>query len=246
MTFYVNNVAGDDVNGDGTALLPWRTIQHAVDKVQHCYDFTCQPTIQLVTTSIDYAECVTLGRYVGSLCYPSGGGYTYPVIKGDPANTYAVQVRPVTGTPFTSVNGMPWILDSLLVASHSGCGVVSDAGSHLLMRNVNFGICAASHMMAEYGGFIETLAGPYMISGSANYHMSALMGGKWVAQGNPVAFTAPYGTWPAFYYFAQGGSGGLINMGQMSFASGGYTSAHPGTESNDGTALMYAPPSGWP
>jgi hypothetical protein len=68
-----------------------------------------------------------------------------------------------------------------------------------------------------------------------------------VAQGNQVTFNNTYGAWPAFYYFAQGGSGGLINMGQMIFVAGAYTSAHPGTESNDGTALMYPMSNGtWP
>jgi hypothetical protein len=53
--------------------------------------------------------------------------------------------------------------------------------------------------------------------------------------------------WPTFNYFAQAGSGALVNMGQMSFVAGGYNSNHPGTESNDGTALMYPTANGtWP
>jgi hypothetical protein len=247
VTFYVNNVTGNDANDGSTPALAWKTIQHAVDELQEECDFAAQPTIQLATTGADYNENVTLGRYVGSLCYPAGGAYTYPRILGDPTNNNAVAIHPTAGAAFTSVNGSPWILDSLRVCSNNHYCVVCDAHAHLLLRNLNFGCCGLGHMIAEYGGFIETLAGPYTISGGAPYHITALMRGEYVSQGNAISFTAPYGAWPYFGYFAQGGSGGLVAAGGISLAGGGYTCGHTNQANNDGSALMYPMANGtWP
>jgi hypothetical protein len=206
--------------------------------LQDAFDWAAQPTIQLATTGVNYNENVVLGRYVGSLCYPAGGAYTYPTIKGDPAHNRAVVVYPTAGAPFTSVNGSPWIIDSISVNANGGYGIVSDAHAHILLRNMDFGICGNGHMCAEYGGFIETLAGPYSISQGAPYHITVCMRGEFVSQGNAVSFLAPYGVWPNFSTFVRGLSGGLLNMGQMSLVSGGHTTgSSPPT--NDGTALMY-------
>jgi hypothetical protein len=188
---------------------------------------------------------VTLGKYVGSLGYPSSGGYTYPKIQGDPANNAAVAVWPTSGSTFTSVNGDPWIISSLKVTSISAYGIVADAHSHLLLSNMNFAYCGLGHMCAEYGGFIETLAGPYTVSGDSPYHITASMRGEYVSQGNAVTLAVINGAHPIFFYFAQGGSGGLVAASQMT-TSGPYTSYHTNQVNNDGTALMYAPSTGWP
>jgi hypothetical protein len=247
ITFYVNNATGSDANDGSCATSAWQTIQHAVDTLQDGYDFAAQPTIQPAFTGTDYNENVVLGRYVGSVRYPAGGAYTYPRIAGDTTNNNSVCVHPTAGAAFTSVKGDPWILDSIRVASNNHYCVVADADAHLLLRNLNFGVCGLGHMIAEYDGFIETLNGPYTISGGAPYHITALMRGKVVSQGNVVSFTAPYGSWPYFSYFAQGGSGGLVAAGGISLGSGGYTCGHTNQVNNDGTALMYPTSNGtWP
>jgi hypothetical protein len=247
ITFYVNNSTGSDANDGSCAALAWKTIQHAVNLLQDGYDFAAQPTIQLATTGVDYTECVTLGRYAGSLCYPAGGGYTYPRILGDPANNNSVCVFPSQGAAFTSVGGMRWIIENVRVRSNNHYGIVADEGARLLLRNPNFGICGVGYTVSEYGAFIETLAGPFTISGATDRGFTALMGGRFVSQGNVVSFTAPYGSWPYFTYFARGGSGGLVNMGQLSLGSGGYTCGHTNQADNDGTALMYPMGNGtWP
>jgi len=165
-TFYVNNSTGSDANDGSSTATAYQTIQRAVDELQEDYDFAAQPTIQLATTGVDYSECVTLGRYVGSLCYPSGGAYTYPRILGDPTNNNSVCVFPSQGAAFTSVGGMRWIIENVRVRSNNHYGIVADEGARLLLRNPNFGICGVGYTVSEYGAFIETLAGPFTISGA--------------------------------------------------------------------------------
>jgi hypothetical protein len=246
----------DNVNGvDAPACIqaaPCKHIQYTVDYLVGSFDFSAQPTIKLVTTGVDYAENVVLPRYVGSLGWRGWTGsfgypgvYTYPRIQGDPSNNAAVTVRPASNAPFTSVHGDAWIIDSVKVASVDNFCVVSDAGSHLLLQNMNFGNCGLGHMAAEYGGFIETLNGPYTISGSAPYHIVAAKKGTYVSQGNAVTFVG----WPSFTYFAAGYNGSMVDAGGISLAagSGGCSSAHPGTVANDGTSLMYPTSNGaWP
>jgi hypothetical protein len=241
ITFYVNNVTGNDGNDGLSSGSPWKTIQHAVNILQAGYDFAAQPTIQLATTGVVYLESVTLGRYLGSLGY-TPTGYTYPKIIGDSNNRANVTVQaPGTDSTFVSVNGDPWIIDSLTVVSFGAYGVESDAHAHLLLNNLNFGYCGLGHMTAIYGGFIETLAGAYVISGSAPYHIDCAMRGEYVSQGNPVSFLGV-----TFFYFARGLSEALIAAGQMNCA-GPYASDHPGRVSNDGTATMLPTGSGgWP
>jgi hypothetical protein len=96
---------------------------------------------------------------------------------------------------------------------------------------------------------ISSLAAQYRVtSGGAPYHITALMRGEYVSQGNAISFTAPYGAWPYFGYFAQGGSGGLVAGGGLRLAGvGGYTCGHTNQANNDGTALMYPMSNGtWP
>lgn len=242
-TWYVNNVAGSDANDGSTTALAFKTIQAAADTLADNFDFTraAQPTIQLATTGVDYAENVYLPRYVGSLGWQAG--YTYPVIQGDLTNNGLVVVRPATGSAFIGVNCSPWIISSLMVRSYNQWGINSDACSMILLQNVNFGVCGLGHMCASYGGFIETLNGPYSISGSAQTHINVSVGGIYVSQGNLVTFQA----WPTFLWFAAGVHGGRAECGGLSFANSQYTSSHPGTVNNDGTALLYPTLNGnWP
>jgi hypothetical protein len=240
-TWYVDNVNGVDGWGCGQPS-PCKTIQFTINYLVDNFDFAGQPTIQLATTGVPYAEAVILPRWSGSLGWRSAGNYTYPVIQGDQMDNTAVKVLPPSGSAFTSVHGSPWIISSLTVAAPQ-YGIVSDAGSHLLLQNINFYICGNGHMVAEYGGFIETIAGGYTISGSAPYHITAVMHGIFVSQGNAVTLVGN----PNFVYFADGGSGGLVATGGISYASGILTSYHPGQVNNDGTALMYPNSNGnWP
>lgn len=240
ITLYVDNVLGNDTTGDGSAALPWRTIQHAVDKVQDCYDFCCQPTIQLVTTGVAYNEAVTLARYVGSLGY-RGGQYTYPKIQGDTTNNAAVSVHPSSGNAFTSVNGSPWLIDSLLVASNNGYGIEADACSHLLLHNLAYGPCGYDHKTVLYGGFLEDIAGPITLYGGGRYHISAQNGGLYVSQGNTMNVSGTQ----VFSYFAGCWGNGQLYCGQLAF-SGVPVSQHPGQVASDGSPFISAPSAGWP
>jgi hypothetical protein len=245
-TFYVNNIAGNDANDGFSAATAYQTIQRAVDELQEDFDFAAQPTIQIATTGVDYNETVVLGRYVGTLGYTQNG-YTYPKIQGDPTNNAAVRIHNASGAPFTSVHGFPWIIGSLMVATDNSYGIISDAHAHLLLSNLNFGNCLLGHMCSEYGGWIETLAGPYTISGGSTYHICVVQRGEFVAQGNGIAFVQTAGVWPSFTYFAQGSSWGFAACGQMSIASGICSSSHPNQVNNDGTAMMHPMGNGlWP
>lgn len=245
-TWYVDNVAGSDANDGSTAALAFQHINFAIAYLRDGFDFAAQPTIQLVTTGVDYAENVVLPRYCGSLGWNGWAtSYSYPKIQGDVTNNAAVCVHPATGTCFTSVNGLPWIIDSICVKSSNQWGVNFDACGHVLVHNMNFGNCGLGHMGGGYGAFLETLNGPYTISGSAQNHLCVGPRGIYVSQGNPITFLGN----PQFVYFARGYQGALVDCSGMSLApgSGGCTSYHPGVASNDGTALMYPTSNGgWP
>lgn len=174
--WYVNNSVGSDTN-PCTLALPCASIQHTVDYVASTFDLAAESVVQLVTTNINY----------GPVYLPSIVGNASLRIRGDTTNSGAVNVYAASGNAVTCVNCHGFILDSFRVQA-AQYGIVSDAQGHLLVQNMNFGPAGVAHMFVEHKGFLETLAGPYTVSGGAQVHIQASAFGEYVSQGNVINF----------------------------------------------------------
>lgn len=175
-TWYVNNSAGSDAN-PCTQILPCASIQRGVDNIASSFDLAAESVLQIVTTNINY----------GAVYLPSIVGNASLRIRGDTTNSGAVNVYGASDNAITCVNCHGIILDSFRVQS-AQYGIVSDAQGHLLVRNMNFGPAGAAHMFVEHKGFLETLAGPYTVSGGAQVHIASAALGEFVSQGNVINF----------------------------------------------------------
>lgn len=197
-TFNVDNVNGTDTPGAGT----FKTIQYAIDQICNNYDLAAQATIKLAATGTVYAEAVEVRRYVSSTGWRAGQ-YTYPRIQGDTNNNAAVVIRPSNGWAVTGVNALPWVIDSLTVASENAGGINSDACSHLLGVNLNFGQVGTApnccQILAQHKGFYEHIVSGFTISGGGWCHVYSHIQGLVKLQ-SPVV--APILNAPTFEWFA--------------------------------------------
>jgi hypothetical protein len=230
-TVYVDNLKGSDRNDGSTPMLAFGTVQAAVN---YAADYAVR-TVQLVTTGFSYGENVVLPtRIIGS---------GYVTIQGDPNNNTSVQMSGAQGPCFTAVNSNGFILSSLRVSTGGPYAVISDAQSHLLATNMNYGGAAVANIFAEHAGFYEDLAGSCVVSGGAQWHIAVAARGHYVSQGHFISFQGN----PQFSSsFALGSTGGFLD-GRLITFSGAHGSGIPNGINNDGTALMYPNPNGgWP
>lgn len=229
-TWYVNNATGSDASDGSTPALAFATIQYAVNLLATTIDFSANCTLQLANTGVVYAENVVLPRLVGN---------GYLTIQGDAAdNSAVVVVGPGAGPAFQAVNSVGFMLDSLHIGSYGQYAVISDANSHLLAHNMNYGPATAASIFVEHMGFYEDLAGSYTVS-SANtpWHIGVAAGGHYVDQGNYCYFTGN----PSFTAsFALVAIGGFLDCRLLLGWSGAYTSANLHNVNNDGTAANVA------
>ena len=218
-TWYVNNVTGDD-DSDCSQATPCKSIQKTVNLIVDLYDFAAQPTIQLATTGVAYAEAVVLHGYSNSLGWRGWGNYTFARIVGDPSNNAAVVVHPSTGWAFTSVLGAaPWILESLTIKSTTAGGINADAYSRILGKNLNFGQVSSSplacQILAQHGAFYEHIAGPFKISGGGWCHVMAHLGGSVKLQGPQ---TVVISNAPAFYRSAVSHGNSIVDYSGVTWS----------------------------
>lgn len=232
LTFYVNNVAGSDSNAGTTPERAFATIQAAVNGAASC---AATRTIQVATTGVIYGEAISLPERI------IGPGYI--TVQGDQSNNLAVLVGGNSSPAFTAVNSNGFILDSLGVTSTGDYAVISDAQSHLLAHNMNYGGATTANVFVEHGAFYEDLRGSCVVSVGAHWHIAVAARGHYVSQGHFISFVGN----PKFASsFALGGTGGFLD-GRLITFSGAYVSGLPNAISNDGTALMLPNPNGgWP
>jgi hypothetical protein len=99
--YYVNNSTGSDSNSGLTSLLPFLTIQKAVDVI--CNDIFisgAKVSIQLADTAVNYDEFLDLGPWQGTLGYSdTQAAYSCIEIIGNTADGSAVVIRPTSGKP---------------------------------------------------------------------------------------------------------------------------------------------------
>lgn len=182
-TWYVDGLNGSDSNDGLTTSAAFATIQGGADKMAALYDFAAVPTLRVLPTIEYYSESVNLGRWVGSAPHFR--------ILGDPADNAAVAVYPDAGGPAIKVvggRGSPYLIESILVQSSGDYGIISDAGSHVLLKNPHFSWVGLAHMFAEHTGFMEVLAGSYTVSGGALWHIAAVANGEFIHQNNTIVF----------------------------------------------------------
>lgn len=252
-TWYVDNVGGSDSNDGTTTETAFQTLAAAFDRVLKSCDFAQQPTFRLMDSATPYPQ-ITLPNYVGNLGYIGGYEFTFPRIQGNPANNAAVRVS-ATGTP--SIIGclsMPWSIESLKIESTNSWGVESDNHGKVFLRFINFGNCTQGHMLAAYGGLIETrndgAIGMDISGGTTNgFHMFATRGGKIFTQGNLLRINNT----PHVAYFAHADNHGEVYAdGYVPVAYTPVVSANPGLASVDGLSIaigLNGQPSGpgaWP
>lgn len=241
--WYVDNVAGNDANLC-TVTLPCATLQHTLYYVANNFDFAVEGVIQLVTTGVNYPGNVQLVSPVGSA--PSPTGHTALIrIRGDVTNNAAVVVGTSTllEKAFTCVGTRGVILDSIRVIAMGGggVGILADGGCHMLIQNMNFGQCGFAQIQVNHMSFLETLAGPYTISGSAQYHVAVGVASEFINQSNAVTFV---GTPSILGAFQTTSLHGIAYMANITSFSGARSIASCCSGDNTGGAI--APTIGWP
>jgi hypothetical protein len=246
-TIYVNNAGGNDCNDGSTPALAYATLAAAFQLLK-TYDLSAQLTFQLADSATAYPSLI-LPNYVGDVGYTGGYDFTFPRIQGNPTNNAAVRL---SGTNIPTIIGclsMPWSIESLKLESVGSWAIEADNQARIFTRYINFGNCTQGHMLAAYGGLIETrndaMTGMDITGGTVNgFHMFATMGGKIYTQGNLVR-TANN---PSFNYFAHADNHGeVFASGYVPAPGASVTCAHPGAANVDATSIATPLSNGtWP
>lgn len=172
-TYYVRTDGNDSNNGlSNTASGAFLTPQRALDVVSDKLDFgSYQVTIQIAD-----------GTYTGlTMVRPvvaASIGNTPPlIIRGNqttPSNV-VLQTTTADSAVFSVRSVSHWVgLQYVRIQANvsGGVGVVSEYGSRLSLKGVDFGVCQNIHLYVLGGGLIY-LSDAYTISGAANYHYYA-------------------------------------------------------------------------
>lgn len=187
LTLYVHPDGNDDI-GYGTIADPWRTWQHAYDRVQRDYDLrgydvTIQANGPMTGALVADGPCV-------------GGGRVF-----------------LTGSAWGSgqiiaARGAELNLRGFTLAV---CPVVADQQATITLGDMVFGACpSAPHLEATNHGQIRCVGYPLAITGGAVSHLHCTSGGS-------MLFAAG-GCWlyntPTFSAYFAGVSGGQITFGE--------------------------------
>lgn len=185
-TYYVSPT-GSDLFPGTSSLLPFKTIQKAVDTAYSLDWNGYNVTIQLADGTYT-AGVVASGRFVGLTTY--NGGLT---IKGNAATPSNVQVIPATSSySFNADKGANLIIKDLYVANPNGgiCLLATQSGT-IYFGNLEFGQSAYTHCEATQWGFINAISN-YKISGGAVGHLHCPQGGQiWVNNVNVTLVGTP-------------------------------------------------------
>jgi hypothetical protein len=87
-----------------------------------------------------------------------------------------------------------------------GAGLAASTGGTVIWGNVIFQHCDYAHVLASGSGVATSNGQPYIIAGGAGSHMNAGIGGYIANVNSAVSLTGN----PAFGYFAEAGSHGII------------------------------------
>lgn len=242
------SASGSDSTGTGSAAKPFATIQKALNAWTK-WDLYGQTVFVYVAD----------GTYSGGALYnsfgASGANGTIAIV-GDPASPQNVVINAVGATAF-SANG--YGANVLLSGMTINGGVLAQSGGVLAIGpNVVFGTnTGGTHVEAQGFGSQININSNYTVTGGANLHYLALLGGSIVNVGaSAIAFS---GTIP-FTVIAQANQGGQLsvpgitytgaavsgtrysaNLNGVIYTNGGGASYFPGTVvGSAGTGGQYA------
>jgi hypothetical protein len=187
-TYYVRTDGNDGNSGlantSGGAFL---TIQKAIDTVA-----TLDISIYMVTVQIadgTYTGANVLKNVVG---FAAAGNL---VIKGNNATPANVVISTASANAFGAdgITSVWDIKDLKLQTTTIGSGISANNGASVRYGNVNFGVCASYHTIANLGSTITAISN-YAVSGGAVSHWYSVNGSRQSANAVTVTIT---GT-PAF------------------------------------------------
>lgn len=194
ITIYVNPSTGNDSTNTGLSSgSPFLTIQHAWTVLLQSYDLVGNvATIQLADGTYT-SGLVASGEMVGAI------GPVSIIVQGN-VGTPANVTFNFTGTAISAVNNAQltvtgMLLGGLLGSGQSGNGIsVGTGGIVLVGASVQFGTCAAAHMLVQQNGQIN-INNACSIVAAAPKHISASGAGSSVNYG---ALTVTITGSPAF------------------------------------------------
>lgn len=170
-TYYVATT-GNDTTGNGTSASPWLTIQHALNYVHENLDLN------------DYSVTVSVadGTYAGavSLSGPFVGGSTVILLGNTTTPTNCI-INVTSSAAIAMSYGADLQIEGFKVlTTSSGSGLFASYGSVItLIGAMNFGSTNGdSHIQAYNGGIVQASGISYTISGGANFHWNASLGGQ--------------------------------------------------------------------
>jgi len=179
-TVYIS-LSGNDTTGDGTAALPWRTLQHAYNRITS--QFYNQSGVPIIIQMAD-------GTYTSGLNAISAPlGTTKVIIQGNLTNPALVRVSVTGGNCFTaSGNGNISVKNVSMAASTvsgvGGAAIGCQLGAQVDIINVIFETCGYAHIFCTTNSTVTVQSTSYQVIGGAPTHYDVTSGGTVVASGS--------------------------------------------------------------
>lgn len=243
-SFYVTTT-GNDSTGNGTAALPWLTIQHAIDYISANIDTGG------FTATVNVAD----GTYTDAVLVTSsftGGG---TVLLNGNTTTPTNCIVSCTGTCIRAQNSGVLSIQGFSLVSSSGHGVLATNGGIInITGKMNYGTTGggqSAHIAAGVGGLVSITSND-TVNGGGAYHWYADYASKIVSTNNTTVITgSPTFTLQfvrssgASCIFASGDTftGGITGVSYIASANGVIdtlgTGAFPGTAGSTATGGQY-------
>jgi hypothetical protein len=215
LNLYVSTTGSDAANGltTGTAFA---TLQHAFAVIYNSYDlngFTV--TVNLLagayTAGFQIAGSVVGGNLTTIPIALVGAGSTTTTINVTNSNCVNVSMG-----ANISVSGV--LLEASGTGNNGNAISISLNGQVSLGSDVNFGACSISHVNSVSGGFFNSNAEAYTVSGAATQHITCVDNGGANIQGSAVSIPNNL-TFSAS--FVNVNVGGFINAVGFTYGGGG-------------------------
>lgn len=240
LNVYVNGPSGSDSTGDGSALLPWATLQHARNTVQRTVD-TCGYTVTYDCTGPFTAGLVAQGGLVGQtnpnnelFLFPTGtyidsgpGCRAFDALYGakfavsQPAGALTVRAYGAGGVAFAAADGgflnvLSQVTIDMSARNGHPCGdyAISTSPFGSIIANSTYIVGDMQSFLFASGGMIQLNPGnTHYVMGNPNYSI----GFAWAYDGGTLGVNGqtiiPVGTVAGKRYVAE--LGGKIATGNQ-------------------------------
>jgi len=194
--------------------------------IQKAWDTLVTLDLNGYTVTIKLANTGTFTSGLSATVSPTGP----IIIEGDtttPANTLVS----LSGNAFYIACVCSVTIKHLKMASSGNYGIILAAGANVTLGSgVDFGVCSASHIRVGAGAYLASSGASYTISGSANTHLTAVLGG--VAEMSFMGTVTLSGT-PAFSTaFAEAGQLGVISIYSITYSGSATGPRYTSTENS--------------